>query len=458
MTSIALEDVGKQLAERVRQLRSQGSTTKPWIEQARPEQLRPEGCRKFGLRGGRGSGKTRAGAEDTLERMREIGSSAPIHILAPTHDDVQKVCIEGISGILACARPGEVVDYNKNSLEIKFKNGAYLRGFSGEAPKRLNGPQCGHLWIDEYWAVPKSTIDQALFGLRIGQRTTLTATSTPKPTESTKHVKKIFSDGVLRRIRMEDNRANLSPEFIEEMNRLYGGTRLAKVELEGEEVEDIEGALWQSSLFDREGFRLPAAIQIVEKKLVYKPPPGLVKVVVAIDPTIEDPELKKDPYKEMDACGVCVAGVDEYARGYVLGDFTAIMKPSEWAKLALKLYSLCLANSIICEKNQGGELIRETIKGYGSANIDLVHASMGKRARAEPVSTLYEQGRVHHCGILSDLEDEQTSWNASDPAQRSPNRIDALVWAFHGLGLCNATGLKITSRASKQKEEDDDFQ
>ena len=133
--------------------------------------------------------------------------------------------------------------------------------------------------------------------------------------------------------------------------------------------------------------------------------------------------------------------------GYVLGDFTAIMAPAEWARLAIRLYSMCKASKVVAEANQGGELIREVLKSVaGNVPIQLVHASMGKRPRAEPVAMLYEQGRIAHCGEFRNLEAQMTSWDASDPTQPSPNNIDAMVWAFHALGLCNVTGeMKATS-------------
>lgn len=415
-----------------------------WSEIARPEQLRPEGCDVFALTGGRGSGKTRAGAEDTLERMRS-GEVSRIHVIAPTFADARDVCIEGDSGILACARPGEVSQWNRSMGELRFVNGTQLKIFSGEEPDRLNGPQAGAIWIDEFYSVPIAAIDQALFGLRIGTRTTACYTSTPKPTASTKYVLNLPGIHVSR-MRTRDNAANLAPGTVEALEAKYGGTRLGRVELEGEIIEEVEGSLWNRSWFEFDGFRLPTAIRRTGNNVSFTPPDGIVKIVVALDPSVSDPEKRKNPHKEPDACGIVVAGLTEDARFIVLGDYTAVLSPSDWARAAIGLYSLCRANAIVAEANQGGELIREVLRQYGNPPIELVHASMAKRPRAEPLAMLYEQGRAHHCGPMDALEDQMASWDASDPSQKSPNNVDAAVWAAHGLGLCVSTGMRRTER------------
>lgn len=408
-------------------------------------------------RGGRGSGKTRAGAEDCLERIRS-GEIIRVHILAPTFAEVRDVCIEGESGILACAKPGEVENYNRSLLEIYFSNGVKVKGFSAEDPDRLNGPQCSHAWVDEFYACGQSAIDQLMFGLRTGKRITSCFTSTPKNTPSTKYVLSL-PDVVATSMRTRDNEANLAPSFIAQITKKYGGSRLARVELEGELVDDVEGALWSSSHFEYD-MRRPLAMISRRGHFMFKPPEELVKVVVALDPTVADPEKKKRPDKEMDECGVIVAGCDGEGHGYILGDFTGVYMPSQWAQLAIKLYDSTKAISIVAEANQGGELIKEVLRGYSSSvNVQLVHASVGKRARAEPAAVLYDQGRVHHCTLgknqkgmmvnvdnLRELEDQMCMWDPLDPTLKSPGRVDAMVWALHGLGLLNATGTKIHNR------------
>ena len=455
MTLLPLEEAKDLILEQVRSIRGVETVSK-WREIARADQIRPDGCDVFTLIGGRGSGKTRSGAEDALERVRT--GVERVHILAPTFADGRDVCIEGDSGILACALPGEVANWNRSMGELFFSNGSRAKIFAACEPDRLNGPQCGHIWADEFGLYgDTAAIDMALFGLRLGERVTSCWTSTPKMTRSTKYVLKYTEDsgGTRRRMRTRDNAANLAQGVVDALERKYGGTRLGRAELDGEEIEEVEGALWQSSWFQREGFRRSPALVKEDGKIVCRIPANIRKIVVGLDPTVSDPEKKKNPHKEPDACGIVVAGVDEIGWGHVLADYTAILSPADWAKLALRLYTIFKANAIVAEQNQGGELIREVLKGYGTANIELVSASMGKRPRAEPVAMLYEQGRVYHYGEMRDLEDQQTSWDASDPSQKSPNNIDALVWSFHGLGLCDATGTRVRSTINTQVEDDD---
>lgn len=436
----SLEEIA---AERDRRQRAKGSS---WRSAARAEQIRPEGADIFTLIGGRGSGKTRAGAEDCLERMRT--GVQRIHILAPTFADGRDVCIEGESGLLRCALPGEVKTWNRSMGEIVFATGCRGKIFAACEPDRLNGPQCGHLWADEFGLYgDTAAIDMALFGLRLGDKVTSCWTSTPKMARSTQYVLQYTeaSSGVRRRMKTRDNIANLASGVVEALERKYGGTRLGRSELDGEEIEEIEGALWASSWFERSGFRQVPALVKRNGVVACQTPESLRKIVVGIDPSVSDPEKRKNPHKEPDACGIIVAGVDDKGWGHVLWDATAVMRPEEWARMALRLYSLFKANEIVYESNQGGELVAETIKAYGSCAIRGVFASVGKRPRAEPVAVLYEQGRVLHYGELRDLENQMTTWDASDPSQRSPNNVDALVVAFHGLGLCDMGGMRVRS-------------
>ena len=249
---------------------------------------------------------------------------------------------------------------------------------------------CGHLWVDEFWAINPRVIDQAIIGCRIGKRTTKCFTSTPKMSKGTKYVLNL--GGYISRLTLSDNKANLAEGYYDEMLSLYRGTALEKVELDGELLENVDGALWKRSMFEDDTFRVaPAFVKEKNKPPLFVPPVPLAKIVVAIDPSVTDPERAKDPYKKPDACGIVVAGVGHDARGYVLYDATAVASPEQWARAAVNLYTFCGANSIIAEKNQGGELIREVIRSIAHIPIQLVSASAGKRARAEPVSMLYEQ-------------------------------------------------------------------
>jgi phage terminase large subunit-like protein len=425
-----------------------------WREIGRPEQFRPEGCERFVLIGGRGSGKTRAGAEDCIERV--LTGVTRVHILAPTFADARDVCVEGESGLLKCAPAGFVKKWNRSMGELEFSTGAKGKIFAACEPDRLNGPQCGHLWADEFGLYyDTGAIDMALLGLRLGSSVSSCWTSTPKLTQSTKYVLNL--DGaVIHRMRMRDNMENLAPGVVDRLEKRYAGTRLGRSELDGEVVEGIDGALWTPDMIDP--YRVP------------KLPPNVVKIAVGVDPSVSDPERKKNPHKDMDECGIVVAGVSEDYHGFVLNDLSLTASPGDWARVAVGAYHHYRAAVISAEGNQGGELVRGVILGLSpNANVRIVHATIGKRARAEPLSALYEQGRIHHVASggswsqLRALEDEQCSWDASDPSMPSPNRVDALVWAFEALGLVHAGGYRETqsirtsttySRFARRGDED----
>lgn len=211
-----------------------------------------------------------------------------------------------------------------------------------------------------------------------------------------------------------------------------------------------EGALWNRAMFHRPGFRVPAVHPFrdeVTGRLKVKLPSNIIKVVVALDPSVSDPEKSKNPHKKPDECGVMVGGLTDAGGAIILADFTDVMSPAKWARLAVKLYDLYGAASIVAEGNQGGELIREVIQGISSnVPVQIVHASMGKRPRAEPVASLYENGRIQHAGELPKLESQMCNWDASNPNSKSPGRVDSLCWLVHALGLCQITGIRIHDR------------
>jgi phage terminase large subunit-like protein len=435
---VSLDKAGEAMLAGAREAKARGPRRKAWRTAARPEQLRPDGCTAFILLGGRGSGKTRSAAEDCLEIVR--AGRKIVHVLCPTYTDAKKTCIKGDAGssIIECALPGEIASFNQTDLEIRFKNGSVLRGFTAEEPGRLNGPQCHHLWIDEFGLCSVESIDQALFGNRLGDVATFCGSSTPKPKPGTKQVLNLFQGATIRRMRLQDNRENLAPNFIETIERKYGGTRLGRAEIDGELLEDVEGALWQRIWIDSERLQ------------VY--PQNLIKIVIGVDPSITDPEKRKNPNKEPDSCGIVVVGLGDDSRAYVLNDLSAVLSPKQWATVAVRAFSHYRGTGIIAESNQGGQMVEDTIHGVGpTVPVQLVHAAIGKRPRAEPVSLLYEQGRVSHVGKLDLLEDELCSWDAEDPGARSPNRLDALVWAFHGLGLCNVQEARVHNRLKSNR-------
>lgn len=441
-TGTSLDKARLELFNRIHVRRGKGPAgRKRWEEIARPEQIRPERCAHWLYLAGRGAGKTRSAAERIVQRVVS-GAARFIALIGRTLSEVKSVMVEGESGLLSVA--GDLVEsYCPSKGELVFTTGAKARFFSGEKPDSLRGWQSTDVWGDELcaWRKGQETFDMAMFGLRLGEPEAIW-TTTPK---NVPVLKNLLTDPNCRVTRSSTwaNRENLPPVFFEAIVQKYRGSRLGRQELEGEVVEDVQGALWERAWFERPGFRLPCALYSGE----FDPPPRLVRVVVGIDPSIVDPERRLNPMKEPDACGIVAAGVDAEGNGYVLADVSAVLAPARWARLAIRLHDMCLGGGIVAEANQGGEMIREVLHGVAAnVPVHLVTASMGKRPRAEPLALLYEQGRIRHCGEFRELEEQLVTWDASDPSARSPNNLDALVWAFHGLGLCRATGMRAHDR------------
>jgi predicted phage terminase large subunit-like protein len=390
-----------------------------WRAKARPEQLPPAGDWNGWLFiGGRGAGKTRTGAEWVTESV-ETGDAKRIALVAPTAHDARHVMVEGESGILSVAPAWSRPDYEPSRRKLTWRNGAEAYTFSSEEADRLRGPQFDAAWCDEIgaWNDPQATWDMLQFGLRLGDRPRWLATTTPRPIPL---IKTLLArhDVEVSRATTFDNAANLAASFLEGVKARYAGTRLGRQELDGELLSDTPGALWKREWLDRDR---------VEKA------PYLKRVVVAIDPAVSSNEGS-------DETGIVVAGIAENDHAYVLEDVSGRMGPNEWARAAVNAYHRWCADRIIGEKNNGGDLIENVVRSV-EKNIPFraVHASRGKAVRAEPVSALYEQGKVHHVGAnLGTLEDQLCSFTSDFDRSRagySPDRLDALVWAATELAI-----------------------
>jgi phage terminase large subunit-like protein len=392
------------------------STWELWAHDA---QLPPEGdWRTWLFMGGRGAGKTRAGAE-WVRGLVEQGEARRIALVGPTLHDVREVMIEGPSGILAVSPDGARPTYHVTRRRLEWPNGAVGFAFSAEDPDSLRGPQFDAAWCDEIgaWARDVGTWDTLMFGLRLGRRPRVSATTTPRARKLVKRLIDRVADGpgsparvVMTRAATRENAANLAPGFVEEMTAAYAGSSLAPQELEGEFVADREGALWTRAMIE-------------EARVAAGDVGELDRVVVAVDPPAG---------VGRDACGIVAAGV----RGgvvYVLRDASVRgMRPLEWAGRIVALARQVGAGLIVAEGNQGGEMVRDVLHTAGAgqvARVRLEHASLGKRARAQPVSVAYEQAKVRHAGVLQELEDEMCAFGAEGDAGASPDRVDALVWA-----------------------------
>lgn len=371
---------------------------------------------------GRGFGKTRTGAEWAREQLK--AGASRLGLIAPTASDARDVMVEGESGLLAVCWAGDKTyagdplgrpQYEPSKRRLTWANGSIATLFSAEEPERLRGPQHDRLWCDELaaWKHLRETWDMAMFGLRLGARPRTCITTTPKPV---KLIRELIDDRrtIVTRGSTFDNAGNLAPTFLQAVREKYEGTRLGRQELHAELLEEAEGALWSRAQIEQCKFRGEL--------------PDFKRIVVAIDPAVSATE-------ESAETGIVVAGLGLDDRGYVLKDASGRRSPGAWAKRAVELYDQFQADRIVAEGNQGGNLVSHAIRTERpNASVKIVHAKVGKRARAEPVAALYEQGKVSHFGSMPDLEDQMVIWEPLSGLP-SPDRLDALVWALTELML-----------------------
>lgn len=391
-----------------------------WFPTGRPEQKPLGDWLVYAYVAGRGAGKTRTGAEWAADRALSLPRSRGA-IVAPTFADVRDTCIEGESGIGGVLRrrlPGLDWDkaYNRSMAEIVLPNGSRLKGFAAVEPERLRGPQHHYAWADELaaWKFPEAW-DQLQFGLRLGEHPCTVVTTTPKPTKLVRKLRTRadVGDGVQWVGGSTfDNAANLSAAALAELRSQYEGTRLGRQELYAELLTDTPGALWTLGMLEE------------HRRTEH---PELERVVVAIDPAVTSGE-------DSDATGIVAAGIDAAGHVWVLADRTLRASPRDWARAAIDLYDEVAGDRIVAEVNNGGDLVTHVLRTVDtSVPVRTVHASRGKRVRAEPVAALYEQGRVHHVGVLAELEEQMTTWTPE--SSESPDRLDALVWAITDLAI-----------------------
>ena len=388
----------------------------PWGKTRRSNQIPPDGdWRNWLIMAGRGFGKTRTGAEWIREYV-QAHPGCRVALVGPTAADVRDVMVEGESGIVAvCSRYRFGATYKSSKRRIDFDNGAFAFLYSADEPDRLRGPQHHIAWADEIgaWRYGPDAWDNLQFGLRLGANPQVIATSTPRVVSLVRTLAreaKQTSDTVITRGSTYENRDNLAPAFLAAIEARYAGTRLGRQEIEGELLEDVEGALWTLGQIDQ------CRIQTLPPKVT------LDRIVVAVDP----------PGSEDGAeCGIVVAGRGNDQRGYTLDDRSHRGTPAQWAASVIRAFDDWQANEVVIETNQGGDMAVDTLQTRrGSLPIRRVHASRGKQTRAEPVSALYEQGRVSHIGTFTALEDQMATWVPGEP---SPDRMDAMVWAYTDL-------------------------
>lgn len=400
-----------------------------WRSIARPAQLPPtdDDWLIWILQGGRGSGKTNAGAEWMWEQSFKYPY---IGIAAATFGDGRDFCIEGESGIKTLHPE---LEFNRSMGEMTFPSGCRGKLFSGEEPKRARGPNLYALWCDELcsWQYQQATWDMLMFALRKGESRTC-ITTTPKPSKLWNEIKARPISRVVKMTTYE-NIANLSRAYIENIIKPYEGTTLGRQELNAEDLTDVEGALWSRELIDK--YRWP-----IDKQL-----PNFTTVIIPIDPAATSKDTSDEAGIIPVAKAPCNCKGETQQHAFVLADHTLRGTPEQWSRAAIKAMKQHHGDAIIGEGNNGGEMV-STIIRYAAAEMKeaipcrLVWASDGKQTRATPIQMLYEQGKVHHVGNVPLLEDEMCTWIPG--TGRSPNRVDSLVWGITELRLQSGSFFK----------------
>jgi phage terminase large subunit-like protein len=381
-----------------------------WQRWARQAQLPPDGdWVTWLLMGGRGAGKTRAGAE--WVRGLAAHKIGPIALVGQTITEAIAVMVLGPSGLMAVTPPWDRPKVSGATLH--WPNGVTGVLLGANDPERFRGPQYAAAWCDEVgkWPKAEAAWDMLQFGLRLGDRPRQLVTTTPRPTRL---VKRLLAEPstVVTRMTTAENRQHLAGTFLSAVVARYRGTVLGRQELDGELIEDLPGALWTRDMFRRDD--------------------GVShgRIVVAVDPPATSGA-------GADGCGIVVAARTD-AGAVVLADLT--LKPAAplaWATRAVRAYHDHGADCIVAEINQGGEMVQAVIAQVDpDVPVRTVHATRGKWLRAEPVAALYAQGRVTHAAGLTALEDEMCAFGVDGRSDgHSPDRLDAAVWAVTELML-----------------------
>jgi len=406
-----------------------------WELWARPNQLEPDLILENGehwttwlILAGRGFGKTRTGAETIIKWARE-GTCKRIALVAEDSADARDVMVEGESGIIACSPRDFQPKYEPSKRRLTWPNKAVATLFSAEDYDSLRGPQFDGAWCDELckWRYAQEAWDNLQFGLRLGEHPRQIVTTTPRPLRLLKDII-LRSDTVITKGNTRENLVNLAPPFVKAVVEKYEGTRIGRQELNAEILDDVPGALWSRALIDETRIRPVDS----ETPIML---PHFARIVVAVDPAKEMGESAAET-------GIMVVGKDESGHGYLLEDVSLNGSPEEWGRAAVEAADKWYADMLVYEANQGGEMVAAVLRaaarnmrdeGLRAADfvaIKPVHATRGKYVRAEPVSQLYEQKKIHHVGYFPELEDQLCEYTPDGSMGYSPDRMDALVWGF----------------------------
>lgn len=419
---LALEPAERRAALRAMSHRQRRALRWHWRLWAHDGQVPPaSGWHTWLIMAGRGYGKTRAGAEWVRE-VAEGDPTARIALVGASLGEARRVMVEGESGLLAVSRLRRRPLFEPSKRQLTWPNGAIATLYSAGEPESLRGPQHSHAWCDEIakWdqagGRAESAWDNLLLGLRLGRSPGVVATTTPRAVRLLRRLA-CRPETAVTRGTTADNKDNLPPGFLRTVRAQFGRSLLARQELGGELIEDIEGALWSRDM-----------LELCREEAASAP---AMRVVIGVDPPASS---------EGDACGIIVCALGEDGMARVLADASVRRPtPERWARAVAAAAREWQADRVVAEANNGGEMVRSVLHAADIAlPVRLVHASRGKSARAEPVAALYESGRVRHVGQLPQLEDELCGLMAGGTYEgpgRSPDRADALVWALTELML-----------------------
>lgn len=419
-------------AERTAKLAALAPETKAellnhWPFWARPNQLPPEGqWLTWVILAGRGFGKTRCGSEWVRSMVCGStplgkGRSHRVALVAETAADGRDVMVEGDSGILGVHPKAFRPTYEPSKRRLTWPNGAVATIFNGTEPDQMRGPQYDLAWCDELakWRYAQESWDMLQFGLRLGDDPRQLITTTPRPIVLLRNIMKDPRTVVTRGSTYE-NSANLAKTFLDNIKAKYEGTRLGRQELQAEVLDDVPGSLWTRDGLDK------------TRKGPSDKLPDMQRVCVAIDPAGKSQETALS--EGTAETGIVVVGLGVDGRGYVLDDLSCSLSPNGWARRALSAYDQYSADCIVVETNQGGDMVKNTIRSVRNVSVVEVTASRGKVTRAEPIAALYEQGRVSHVGTHADLEDQMVLFTPLGIAgETTGDRVDALVWGLSQL-------------------------
>jgi len=391
----------------------------------RPKQIVPDGdWSTLLVLPGRGFGKTWMGSH-WVNLMAKEYPGCKIGLIGETVADVRDTMIQGESGIVTLAHPKHMPVYTPSKRRIDWPNGSSALTFSGEEPKQLRGPQFHFSLVDELAKMryQSEVWDMLSYCMRLGEHPRVLITTTPRPTTLIKELYK-DPDVVVIEGSTFENRA-LPKRFLDQLRKKHDGTRLGQQELYGKILEDNPNAMF---MYDD-----------INENRVEKAPTNMNRVVIAVDPAVTSNE-------NSDETGITICGAIGMDQGYVLGDVSIKASPNEWAKAAVAAYYDYGADCMVGEVNNGGDMIEALIRNVDPlVNYHSVRATRGKAIRAEPIAALYEQGRIHHVGAFEILEDQMISFDPSlGNNQKSPDRMDSLVWALTELFGQELNEVRIT--------------